>query len=264
VTNWVELQGSANARDVGGMPTIDGRVVRSGVLIRSANLQHLTEDDVRYLVAELGVRRVVDLRTDIEVDRTGPGPLHQVPDVTIHHLSLYPDVLDTTESHSEQPDNGERPDALMPWQGKKFATEHGPVVSSYLQYLQVRPDSILAALRAIADPDGATVVHCAAGKDRTGVVVALALAVAGVPDEAIAADYALTESQLGAIIAQLAKSDLYTREVSQPERIPMPTAAIMLEVLAAVADEFGGVLSWLDSHGWTASETQRLRTKLLG
>jgi protein-tyrosine phosphatase len=257
--NWVELQGSVNARDVGGMPTTGGGAIASGVLIRSANLQHLTADDVRHLVGDLGVRRVVDLRTDIEVDRTGPGPLHEVPDVTIHHLSLYPDVLDTAESHTER-----APDALMPLQGKNFASEHGPVVASYLQYLERRPDSILAALRAIAQPEGATVVHCAAGKDRTGVVVALALAVAGVPKSVIAADYAVTESQIGAIIAHLAKSDLYTREVSRPERIPPPTEDIMLAVLEAVDAEFGGVLAWLQAHGWTDADTQRLRSKLLG
>jgi protein tyrosine/serine phosphatase len=257
--NWIELQGGVNARDVGGMPTSEDGQIRPGVLIRSANLQHLTDVDVRRLVGELGVRRIVDLRTDIEVDRTGPGPLHDVPDVTIHHLSLYPDVLDAEESHNERP-----PDVLMPWHGKNFASEHGPVVASYLQYLERRPDSILAALRAIAEPDGATVVHCAAGKDRTGVVIALALAVAGVPNKVIAADYAATESQLAAIVAHLARSDLYSREVSQPDRIPTATAEIMLSVLEAVDAEFGGVLGWLRAHGWTEDETTQLRAKLRG
>jgi hypothetical protein len=94
--------------------------------------------------------------------------------------------------------------------------------------------------------------------------VALALAVAGVPKSVIAADYAVTESQIAAIIAHLAKSDLYTREVSRPERIPPPTEDIMLAVLEAVDAEFGGVLAWLQAHGWTDADTQRLRSKLLG
>jgi protein-tyrosine phosphatase len=257
--NWVELQGSVNARDVGGLPTGDGRAVRPGVLIRSANLQHLTEADVRHLVGDRGVRRVVDLRTDVEVDSTGPGPLHDVPDVTIHHLSLYPDLLDRAESVSEVAEAVVR----MPWHGE-FATTRGPVVSAYLRYLERRPDSLVAALKAIAEPDGATVVHCAAGKDRTGVVVALALAVVGVPREVIAADYAVTESQIAAIVSHLARSDMYNREVSQPEKIPPASADIMISVLAAVDEEHGSVASWLAAHGWTDADTTRLKARLLG
>ncbi|HEV2887124.1 MAG TPA: tyrosine-protein phosphatase, partial [Jatrophihabitans sp.] len=84
--NWIQLQGAVNARDVGGLPSAGGGVIRSGVLIRSASLGHLTDADVSHLVGDLGVRRVVDLRTDIEVDRDGPGALHAQPDVVIHHL----------------------------------------------------------------------------------------------------------------------------------------------------------------------------------
>jgi len=256
--NWIELEGSVNARDVGGMPTMDGRRIKRGVLLRSANLQHLTEADVRQLVGRLNVRRIVDLRTDVEVDTTGPSPVHNVPDVTIHHLSLYPDARPSLD-----PDAPAAEPVIVPWHAEKFVTARGPIVSSYLRYLERRPDSIVAALRAIAEPEGATLVHCAAGKDRTGVVVALALAVAGASRAAIAADYAVTESQLGAIIAHLAKSELYSREVNAPETVPRPTAEVMLAVLDGVDEDFGGVLAWLADHGWTDGDTERLRTKLL-
>jgi protein tyrosine/serine phosphatase len=254
--NWIELQGAVNARDVGGLPADGGARVRSGALIRSASLQHLTEADVAHLVGDLGVRRVVDLRTDVEVARQPPGPMHAQADVVVHHLSLYPDVAD----HAEVPP-GSTP--VLAWQGERFATEHGPVVGSYLRYLEQRPDSVVAALRAIAEPDGATLVHCAAGKDRTGVVVALALTVAGVPRDAIAADYAHTESQIEAIVAHLARSDLYHREVNRPDQIPPASAEVMISVLDAIDAEHGGVLSWLAEHGWTELDTSRLRRKLL-
>jgi protein tyrosine/serine phosphatase len=258
--NWIPLQGAVNARDVGGLPTVDGGAIRPGVLIRSASLGHLTDADVSHLVGDLGVRRVVDLRTDVEVDRDGPGALHAQPDVVIHHLSLYPDAPDRTEMPAapqvDQP-------APLPWQHERFATAHGPVVAAYLRYLEQRPDSIVAALRAIAEPAGATLVHCAAGKDRTGVVVALALTVAGVPRELIAADYALTQSQIAAIVGHLARSDLYGFEVGQPEKIPPASAAVMMAVLDAIDTDLGGVLAWLARHGWTEAETQRLRAKLL-
>jgi protein tyrosine/serine phosphatase len=262
--NWIPLQGAVNARDVGGLPTADGGAVRAGVLIRSASLGHLTEADVRHLVGDLGVRRVVDLRTDIEVDRDGPGALHSQPDVVIHHLSLYPDATDDRTELPPSP-GAEARNPALPWQGERFATGHSPVVAAYLRYLEQRPDSIVAALRAIAEPDGATVVHCAAGKDRTGVVVALALTVAGVPREVIAADYAHTQSQIAAIVNHLARSsDLYGFEVGQPDKIPPASAAVMTAVLEAIDTDLGGVLAWLARHGWTDADTDRLRAKLTG
>ncbi|MEO7261194.1 MAG: tyrosine-protein phosphatase [Jatrophihabitantaceae bacterium] len=261
VVNWIQLQGAVNARDVGGLPTADGGAIRPGVLIRSASLGHLTDTDVSHLVGDLGVRRVVDLRTDIEVDRDGPGALHAQPDVVVHHLSLYPDAADRTELPAGP--QVEEPDSPLPWQGERLATEHNPVVAAYLRYLEQRPDSIVAALRAIAEPAGATLVHCAAGKDRTGVVVALALTVAGVPREVIAADYAHTQSQIAAIVDHLARSDLYGFEVGQPDRIPPASAAVMVAVLEAIDTDLGGVLGWLARHGWTDAETERLRRKLL-
>jgi protein-tyrosine phosphatase len=259
-TNWIKLQCAVNARDVGGLATADGGTIRSGVLIRSASLRHLTESDVNHLVGDLGVRRVVDLRTDVEVDRDGPGALHGQPDVMIHHLSLYPDTVDRTEL---PPGPRVEPAAPLPWQQERFATAHGPVVAAYLRYLEQRPDSVVAALRAIAEPAGATLVHCAAGKDRTGMVVALALTVAGVPRDLIAADYALTQSQIAAIVGHLARSDLYGFEVGQPEKIPPASAAVMVSVLEAIDTDLGGVLPWLVRHGWTGADTERLRQKLL-
>ena len=260
--NWIQLEGGVNARDVGGLPTVDGGAIRPRALIRSANLGHLTDADVRHLVGELGVRRVVDLRTDVEVDRDGPGALHAQPDVVIHHLSLYPDRT-TTEAAELPPGPRAEPPGPLPWQRERFSTEHGPVVAAYLKYLEQRPDSIVAALRAIAEPDGATVVHCAAGKDRTGMVVALALTVAGVAREVIAADYAHTQSQIAAIVGHLARSDLYGFEVGQPEKIPPASAAVMRAVLEAIDTEYGGVLAWLARHGWTDADTERLRATLL-
>ena len=114
-----------------------------------------------------------------------------------------------------------------------------------------------------APESGPVLVHCAAGKDRTGVVVALALTVAGVTREVIAADYAHTQSQIAAIVDHLARSDLYGFEVGQPDKIPPASAAVMMAVLEAIDTDLGGVLAWLARHGWTDDETQRLRAKLL-
>ena len=76
-----------------------------------------------------------------------------------------------------------------------------------------RPDSIVAALHEIANAEGSVLVHCAAGKDRTGTVVALALDVAGVSRELIAGDYLATAGRIELIIDRLRSSDTYRAEL---------------------------------------------------
>jgi protein tyrosine/serine phosphatase len=258
------MQGTVNVRDVGGLPVGDGRAIRDGVLIRAAHLQYLTPDDVDRLVTDLGVRRIVDLRSDVEVEHMGAGPMHSVEGVTVHNYSLYPSgaqaqLLDQSQQVDDRPE--ENP--VMPWHSE-FASGRDPVVQAYLRYLVRRPDSILASLRAIAAPEGGTVVHCAAGKDRTGVVVALALSVAGVAPDVIAADYQATEHQLDAIVEHLSGSGLYNREVSGVHAIPHPDASIMRDVLEAIDQDYGGVLAYLARHGWTDADTAALRARLVG
>ena len=266
--NWIELEGGANARDVGGLPTLDGRSVRPGVLIRSANLQHLTPTDLQRF-AELGVRRVVDLRTDVEVAAEGAGPMTTVSDVAIHHLSLFPDsgqVIDAVDEESPAGAGDSAVASLLPWheRDKPPAVTGNAVADLYLSYLDLRPDSVVAALRAIAEPDGATVVHCAAGKDRTGVIVAIALSLVDVERSAITADYAATEAQIGAIMELLARTSTYEREVADPASVPPPRAEVIDAVLDSLQARAGGIVGWLEQHGWTAADTDRLRSALLG
>ncbi|MGW4801230.1 tyrosine-protein phosphatase, partial [Nonomuraea sp. NPDC004297] len=89
MNRWIELEGAVNARDLGGLATTDGGRTRFGRIVRSDNLQELTPADVARLVGELKLRHVVDLRSGREVRLEGPGPLTAVPEVTIHHHTLF-------------------------------------------------------------------------------------------------------------------------------------------------------------------------------
>ena len=124
---------------------------------------------------------------------------------------------------------------------------------------------MLAALRLIAHTDGATIVHCAAGKDRTGVVVALALDAVGVDREAIVADYARTAERMTPLLARLAASPTYAGEiwVEQPER-HAPRPDTMREFLDAIDEEHDGTAGWLAAQGWTDADQRALRAKLIG
>lgn len=114
---WLVFDGLVNARDSGGLPTRDGRRVAPHRLLRADNLQDLSAQDVRRLLEDIGVTDVLDLRSDFEVDRVGPGPL-VTTGVLIDRLSLLPEAPPT--------DADRRPsgDELLPWQDGELAERH--------------------------------------------------------------------------------------------------------------------------------------------
>ncbi len=255
---WLELEGVANMRDLGGLPTVDGGTIRPRRLIRSDNLQDLSPAAVRTLVDELGVTDIVDLRSDTELHEEGPGPLVRVTGLTHHHHSLLPEEGRRTTVEEA---------LAMPWASTDEAGRRDVSywAGHYLGYLSDRPESVSAALRVISYSRGATVVHCAAGKDRTGTVVGIALDVAGVRREAILADYALSAVRIERILARLAARPLYGPALqAQPLSDQTPRAETMAAILGALDDGFGGSAGWLRGQGWTDGDLERLRHRLRG
>ncbi|MDT4957809.1 MAG: protein-tyrosine phosphatase, partial [Pseudonocardiales bacterium] len=97
-SRWINLAGAANVRDLGGLPTVDGQHTQPNRLIRSDNLQGLTDADVRVLLDDHEVRAVADLRTGVELDSEGPGPLTREPSVDVQHFSLFPEAGRNTDA----------------------------------------------------------------------------------------------------------------------------------------------------------------------
>jgi protein tyrosine/serine phosphatase len=260
VTTTIPLEGAVNARDLAGLPLPGGGQVAPRVLLRSDNLQDLTPADIEVLVEDHGLRTVIDLRTEYELRSEGPGPLHEEPRVRIEHHSLYPATGGGTDLDLE-------PGTIRPW-SNSAGSDHPdeiPTVRAYMGYLARRPDSIAASLRAIAHTDGATLVHCAAGKDRTGTVVALALAVAGAAPEDIDADYLATGENIEAIVARLVASPTYRAEMQQHDvarHAPMP--GTMPRLLELLERDHGGYEAWLLGAGLTSGDLTALRTRLTG
>jgi protein tyrosine/serine phosphatase len=253
---WIELEGAVNVRDLGGLPTTDGGTTVPGRLLRSENLQELSPRDITRLVDEIGVTTVVDLRSTNEVTIEGPAPLDALPGVRrAHHpvLTEFLDVSDTVKSalvlEAAEGDRSRYPDDHM--------------CGHYLGYLEKRPEEVTAALRSIATAPGAAIVHCAAGKDRTGVIVALTLTAAGVAPEAIVADYMATNDRLEAIIGRLSRSKMYAGGVtSVPIRAHAPRAETMKAFLEQLDARYGGLEAWATANGFTADELSQLRAKL--
>jgi protein-tyrosine phosphatase len=244
--DWIALDGAVNAR----------AVVRE-VLLRADNLQALSARDIRRLVTEQKLEVVLDLRTDAEVQLEGPGPMAAEPAVRIEHRSLYPASGGNSDLDT---------DTVKPWRvgGDGFPDE-SPVVRAYMSYLDRRPDSVVGSLRTIARANGAVLVHCAAGKDRTGVVVALALDAGGVDREAIVADYLATRERIDAIIARLVSSPTYRAELKGHDpRAHAPVTGTMERVLELVDERLGGSAAWLSAQGLSDTDLQRLRRRLAG
>jgi protein-tyrosine phosphatase len=252
---WIELDGVVNARDLGGLPAGQGRIARYA-LLRSDNLQDLSPADVERLVDDIGLTTVIDLRSTAELESEGPSPLDRVAEVEHLHLSVLPEVGKRTDVVA---------DALLLKRERDASRYPDDVMCGhYLGYLEDRPESVASAVRAIADAPGAALVHCAAGKDRTGVVIALALSAVGVPPEEVIADYAATDEKIEAILRRLMGSRTYEEDLKKGtiDR-HRPRAETMKAFLEQVQERYGGVVQWLAGHGFGQDDLRRLRAKLV-
>jgi hypothetical protein len=176
--------------------------------------------------------------------------------VRIEHHSLYPRSGGNTDLDAAYVE-------LWPPAGPSGWSDEPPVVQAYLSYITARPDSVLASIRTIADARGAVLVHCAAGKDRTGVVVALALDAAGADRNAIVSDYLATGERIDAIIARLVSSSTYRPELEGHDpRAHSPIPGTIERVFELLDETFGGSAAWLSSHGLSQAELMRLRRRM--
>lgn len=195
-----------NFRDLGGIPTSDAGRLRSGMLYRSATPQFLTATDATGLVAATGVQVVIDLRFAGEAGAEGSGGLTDTA-VLRHHIPII----------------GNGGDVL----GDAVPAGAGDVLGRhYISYVQHDAGAFVEIFRILAGPLGLpALLHCAAGKDRTGVVVALLLDVLGVPESAIVDDYTRTADEMPRLLSRLAKTATYGPSLAlQPADDPMTKA----------------------------------------
>jgi protein-tyrosine phosphatase len=222
----------SNFRDVGGCPVAGGGVIRTGVLYRSASLAGVRDDALAHL-GELGIRTVIDLRRPSEVTKFG-----RVADAVGRR---YVNIAPEHALWEDEPPYDEVA-GVARYLADRYATLARDGATQYAE-----------ALRLMAAPEGTpTVVHCFAGKDRTGVLIAVTLALLGVADEAIAADYAL--------------SDAWSRAHSTLDIpahfLPAPPEAI-LTFLADLRSAYGDVYNYAASAGLRDTDLAALRTALV-
>jgi protein-tyrosine phosphatase len=230
VDRWISVDGMHNVRDLGGLPVCGGEFPRR-VVLRGETVVHLTADGLDTL-RTYGVERVLDLRELSEAADDGVGPLgelYSAGEIAHERVPLVgPDrwMLDPV-GHVNNPET---------------------VASGYAHYLRHGSSQLTAALSRFAWSDSAMYVHCAVGKDRTGVVCAVLLKLAGASDATVVEDHLMTAAAVRPVIARLGERPAYSH-LAQPDWVAQsPSAEAMRLFLADLAGQ-GGASRWLMDHG---------------
>jgi protein-tyrosine phosphatase len=239
--------GCFNVRDLGGLATASGGRTRYGVVVRADNVRILSPAGWSAAL-DYGVRRLVDLRFENE----RPAETDAPPGVEVIEVSL----MGRHDAGAEQRFQ----------ERLREATDAAEIFAAgYIRTLERGAPRVATAVGAIADAaDGdCVVVHCFAGKDRTGIISALVLSLAGVSDEDVAADYAASASGVEALWAPWLASSADEAELALRRRFALTAPETMRTVLAWV-EAAGGVETYLRDSGVSAEQLERLRRRLSG
>lgn len=242
VERRIELDGCVNFRDLGGYSTEDGRRLRWRLLFRSDALHALSETDVVRLRDELVLSDIVDLRSSFELGNEGRGLLEREP-IAFHHTPLFDG--DTRSADAE-------------------ASMTMSLGARYLGMMDMAQQEIAGVIRILTASRAGAVYHCAAGKDRTGVISAVLLGALGVAEELIVADYVLSAERITAIIERVMNMKGYEDTLQDmPEDTLHAKPESMEEVLAGANARYGSMVEYLREGGIDDAVLGALRAKYL-
>jgi protein-tyrosine phosphatase len=234
---WIALEGAFNVRETGGYPA-NGGTTRPNVLLRADSLHKLTDADREALLAR-GLRTVIDLRHASEIS-VAANIFAQSDTVAYHAVPIFESQPDTSN----------------------IDTDLATIYRYMVDECQV---GLLKAMQTLAHaPEGAVLVHCSAGKDRTGIVTALALNAVGVPREYVVADYALTTEAMNRLRPQLlANTTLPPETRLHLEKLLSSEPELMAGLLNYLDTHYGGVDAYLTHIGFLPADREVLHARLV-
>lgn len=237
----LHFSASLNSRDLGGLPVAQGRMTRFGVAIRSDALLACSRDDHERLAA-LGVSTVIDLRQGFERERD-VSALVSNGLYAVHEVDLFLALYATGWT------------AVDEWDLREI----------YLATLDHAGSALVRAVRMLSEARGATLFHCTAGKDRTGLLAALVLESVGVARTVVLEDYALTHDRIGPVRERLL-ADARARGIDPNAfaRLLGADALVLEEALEHVDRRFGGAAPYLLAQGLSQATLTRLQQRLVG
>jgi protein tyrosine/serine phosphatase len=236
----VAVEGCHNFRDLGGYPTEDGGALRWRQLFRADGLHALSPRGVAIVRDEIQLGDIIDLRSSAELALDGRGPLER-ESIRFHHLPLF--------------DGG---------RGQQAPPLGSSLADLYYGMIDFARGPIAKVITVLARTDRPAVFHCAAGKDRTGVISALLLSLLGVREEIIVADYAATRDALDAIVKRLMSSEGYQGMFDElPPDTLHADPETMEGFLARVRAEFGGMAGYAREIGIDDADVARLRARMV-
>ena len=240
--------GLLNVRDLGGHPTEDGGETTYDSIIRADSVRQLSDRGWAALV-DYGIKTIVDLRADEELEADPPA---QLP-VEVLHIPFF-----ETDTEEWKEVEAELEEAARAAPNVAAATE-----AVYLIFLEHFGRNVAAAIRAVANAaEGGVVIHCAGGKDRTGLVTALLLHLAGVGIDEIAGDYALSEERLRPRHEQWFAEAESDEELERLKRVSQTPAESIEGVFVELERRYGSVEGYLRQAGLTEDELDRARARL--
>ena len=248
----LNLEGTRNIRDLGGYRTIDGKTTCWKMMLRADNLEKLTPNGQKTLV-KYGVRTVIDLRETSEMLRS-PNPFSKSNDVRYTHQNLIGDIPQTTS------------DTLTNLQNKSLEGFES-IIRSYCMYIDFRKGQFYETLATLATPGVLPALfHCNGGKDRTGLIAALVLGLARVPNETIAEDYAITGKYLLSrhITGQAKVGNDVSNMTWQEYRDIACPPTIMEETLHHIEQRYGGVEEYAIEIGLSSEQIANIREVIVG
>ena len=258
---WL-LRGAPNARDLGGLPTMDGRTIRPGLLLRSGELAGITEPDAQTLT-EYPLRTVVDFRTDLEREQK---PDRVLPGVQYVHCPIVQQAA-AGLTREEQAD----PYAAVVAHAKTMAGRERAFMCELYRSLVTQAFSIAHYRQffalLLAQTDGALLYHCTAGKDRVGVGTMLLLTALGVDWPVIVENYLITNERMAAstdcLLTAVVDYDLSEAERDVIRTFDRADAEFLTAARDAAAERYGSVDAFLQALGVGAAERAEIRARYL-